>query len=62
MRQIEIMRLLLLLFIFITLSVHPIFAQKQTLRISTFLAYHSEYFLGIKNDSDHLTKVVQNLI
>jgi len=50
MRQIEIMRLLLLLFIFITLSVHPIFAQKQTLRISTFLAYHSEYFLGIKND------------
>jgi len=50
MRQIEIMRLLLLLFIFITLSVHPIFAQKQTLRISTFLAYHSEYFLGIKNN------------
>ncbi|MDB9877761.1 capsule assembly Wzi family protein [Amylibacter sp.] len=43
------MKLLALLFIFITFSTHPIFAQKQTLRISTFLAYHSEHFLGVKN-------------
>jgi hypothetical protein len=47
MRQIKIMKLLSLLFIFITFSNHPIFAQKQTLRISTFLAYHSEHFLGL---------------
>ena len=43
------MKLLALLFIFITFSVHPIFAQKQTLRISTFLAYHSEHFLDLEN-------------
>jgi hypothetical protein len=49
MRQVKIMKLLTLLFIFITFSVHPIFAQKQSLRISTFLAYHSEHFLDLKN-------------
>ena len=42
------MKLLTLLFIFITFSLHPIFAQKQTLRISTFLAYHSERSLDLK--------------
>ena len=43
------MKLLALIFIFITFSIHPIFAQKQPLRVSTFLAYHSENFLDLKN-------------
>ena len=46
MRQVEIMKLLALVTIFITFSVYPIFAQKQPLRISTFLAFHSKQFLG----------------
>jgi hypothetical protein len=49
MRQVQTMKFLILLFIFITFNVHPIFAQKQTLRISTFLAYHTTHFLGLKN-------------
>jgi hypothetical protein len=50
MRQVQTMKFLILLFTFITFNVHPIFAQKQTLRISTFLAYHSTHFLGLKNN------------
>ena len=50
MRQTKIMKLLTLIFIFITFSFYPIFANKQTLRISTFLAYHSEHFLYQKNN------------
>ena len=52
------MKLLALLFVFITFSLNPIFAQKQTLRISTFLAYHSERSLDIKKSlqpSDKIT-------
>tara|TARA_B110000977_G_scaffold187774_1_gene255221 strand:+ start:121 stop:1353 length:1233 start_codon:yes stop_codon:yes gene_type:complete len=49
MRHIEIMKLLTLLFIFITFSHQPVFAQKQPLRISTFLAYHSEHSLDLQN-------------
>jgi hypothetical protein len=49
MRRVEIMKLLALLFIFITFSIHPIFAQKRPLHISTFLAYNSEHFLDLKN-------------
>jgi hypothetical protein len=49
MRQVKIMKLLTLLTIFIIFSVHPIFAQKQPLRISTFLAYHSKHFLDFEN-------------
>jgi hypothetical protein len=49
MRQISIMKLLNLLFIFITFSIHPIFAQKQSLRMSTFLAYQSKYILDLGN-------------
>jgi hypothetical protein len=49
MRQDVNMKLLALLFIFITFSVHPIFAQKPILRISTFLAYHSKHNLEFKN-------------
>jgi len=49
MRQVYIMRLLTLLFIFITCSFHPIFAQQQKLHVSTFLSYQSEHFLGLKN-------------
>jgi hypothetical protein len=47
--QVEIMKLLALLFIFITFSIHPIFAKNQTLHISNFLAYHSTHFLDIEN-------------
>jgi hypothetical protein len=43
------MKLIALLFIFISLGVHPIFAENQALRISTFLAYHSEHFLDAEN-------------
>tara|TARA_B100000768_G_C11250335_1_gene363818 strand:+ start:282 stop:1496 length:1215 start_codon:yes stop_codon:yes gene_type:complete len=43
------MKLLALLFIFFTFSIYPIFAQKQTLRVSTFLTYHSKHFLDLKN-------------
>jgi len=50
MRQVEIMKLLILLFIFITFNVNPIFAQKQTLRISTSLAYHSKHFFGLEDN------------
>jgi hypothetical protein len=50
MRQVEIMKLLVLIFIFITFSIHPIFAQKQPLRISTFIAYNSERFLNLENN------------
>jgi hypothetical protein len=60
MRQFEIMKLLALLLIFATFSVHPIFAQKQTLRISTFLAYHSKDFLytenGLRSSDKGITK------
>tara|TARA_B110000908_G_scaffold80909_1_gene96951 strand:+ start:730 stop:1962 length:1233 start_codon:yes stop_codon:yes gene_type:complete len=49
MRHIEIMKLLALVFIFVSFSIHPIFAQKQTLRISTFLAYYSKHLLGLEN-------------
>jgi hypothetical protein len=49
MRHVEIMKLLTLLFIFVTFNVQPIFAKTQTLRISTFLAYQSEHFLDLKN-------------
>lgn len=48
MRYVVTMKLLALLFIFITFSFHPIFAQKQTLRISTFLAYQSERSLDLE--------------
>ena len=44
------MKLLVLIFIFITFNLHPIFAEKQTLRMSTVLAYHSEHFLDLKNN------------
>jgi hypothetical protein len=44
------MKLLALLFILTINSAHPIFAQKQPLRISTFLAYHSERFLDLENN------------
>jgi len=50
MRQIEIMKLLTLLFIFISFNVHPIFAQKQVLQIDTSLAFHSKHFLNLKNN------------
>ena len=56
MRHFEIMKLLALLFIFISFSIHPIFAQKQPLRISTFLAYHSKYSLGSENSRTSLSK------
>ena len=60
MRQFEIMKLLALLFIFGTFSVHPIFAQKQALRISTFLTYHSKNFLytenGLRSSDKSITK------
>jgi hypothetical protein len=43
------MKLLTLIFIYITFSVHPIFAQKKTLSINTSIAYHSEDFLDLEN-------------
>ena len=44
------MKLLASVLIFISFSANPIFAQKQSLRISTFLAYHSKYFLYLQNN------------
>ena len=49
MIRVEIMKLLALIFFFITFSVNPIFAQKQTLRISTFLAYYSKHLFYLEN-------------
>ena len=43
------MKLILLIFIYITFSVHPVFAQMQSFRISTFLAYHSKHILDLEN-------------
>jgi hypothetical protein len=50
MRQVKIMKLPTLLFIYFIANAHPIFAQTQSLRISTFLAYHSDYFLDLGNN------------
>jgi len=61
MRQDEIMKLLVLLFVFITFNAHPIFAQKQTLRLSTFLAYYSEHALGLKNSPQSSGKNISKL-
>ena len=58
MRHVEIMKLLVLLFIFITFSVHPIFAQKQKLRVSTFLAYNSGHFLDLENSKRSSDKII----
>ena len=58
MIQDGIMRLLTLLFIFIAISINPIFAQKQKLRISTFLAYHSENILNLENSVKSSKKLV----
>ena len=49
MRQVKIMKLLALLFIFVSFGVHPIFAKKQTLRLSTFFAYHSDHFFDLES-------------
>jgi hypothetical protein len=38
------------LLFFITISGHPTFAQNQSIAINTSLAFHSESFLGIKNN------------
>ena len=43
------MKLLTLLFIFITFGAHPIFAQDKTFHTSASLAYHSNHFLGLEN-------------
>jgi hypothetical protein len=51
------MKLLALLFIFITFGLNPIFAQKQTLRVSTFLAYHTERSLDLKKGLQPLDKI-----
>jgi len=51
------MKLLLLLFIYITFSVNPISAQTQPLRISTFFAFHSEHFLDLGNSLRSSDKV-----
>ena len=58
MIQDGIMRLLTLLFIFIAISINPIFAQKQELRISTFLAYYSENILNLENSVKSSKKLV----
>ena len=42
------MKLLALIFIFITFNLHPTFAEKQTFRMSTVLAYYSEPFLDLE--------------
>ena len=43
------MKLLSLIFTFIALNVNPVFAQGQTLHMSTSLAYHSKRFLDSEN-------------
>ena len=43
------MKLLSLIFTFIALNVNPVFAQGQTLHMSTSLAYHSKRFLDLEN-------------
>ena len=43
------MKLLSLIFTFIALNVNPVFAQGQTLQMSTSLAYHSKRFLDLEN-------------
>ena len=58
MRQVKIMKLLALIFIFITFSIHPIFAQKQPFRMSTFLAYYSMPFLDSENDLKTSDKII----
>jgi hypothetical protein len=55
------MRLLAFLSIFITLGIHPIYAEKQALRISTFLAYQSEHFLDTKKNQRFSDKGISKL-
>ena len=43
------MKLLALLFFYFITSTKPIFAENQTLRLSTFFVYHSGHFLDLKN-------------
>ena len=62
MRQVEFMKLLALLIIFITFSIHPIFAKNETLRISTFLAYHSKQFLSLEDGLMSSNKGISNYI
>ena len=52
------MKLLVLLFTFITFSVHPIFAQKHKLRVSTFLAYNSGHSLDLENSIRSSNKII----
>jgi hypothetical protein len=49
MRQNLIIKLYFFLFFYLFASIQPIFAQKQTLRLNTFFAYHSGNFLDLEN-------------
>jgi hypothetical protein len=39
-------------------SIQPIFAQNQSLRISTFFSYHSGHFLGLENSLQSSNKII----
>ena len=52
------MKLWCFLFFYFFASIQPIFAQKQTLRLSTFFAYHSGNFLGLENILSSPDKVI----
>ncbi|MDB4178778.1 capsule assembly Wzi family protein [Amylibacter sp.] len=52
------MKLLVFLFFVFFSSVQPIFAQNQTLRISTFFAYHSGHFLGLESSLRSSDKII----
>ena len=54
------MKLWAFLFFYFITSIQPIFAQDQTLRLSTFFVYHSGHFLDLKNSFLKNKKIRKN--
>ena len=52
------MKLWAFLFFYFITSIQPIFAQDQTLRLSTFFVYHSGHFLDLKNSLRSSNKII----
>ena len=50
------------LFLYFFASIQPIFAQDQKLRLNTFFAYHSGYFLHLENNLRSSDKIISNYI
>ena len=61
LRLYTMLKLYFFLLCFIITSVHPTFAQNQSISINTSLAFHSKSFLGVKNDLRYSDKVISKI-